>query len=411
MSAITRRGVFHRLSPGGDAEGESNEPTVLFVSAPVGVGGSTRSMANILTYMDGRCRRVLAGPPDGRFHDLVHQLHAADTYLPIISSERPRPPRRALSALKLALFARRNRDAITAMHANGLKEMSLSIAAALVSGVRLVVWVHEFNLPPSVIKLGWLWRRLLRRVDVQFAAVSTLARDVVADAGLVDADDVAIVPNPIDPADVLAPPDAKAEAAEDIAEDSRLRVAFLGSPFVYKGFQYLPELIRLTTAAAPVRWLVFSRQTDDSLPAVWDELRAMTESETHPVSIEGKLTDVGLAYARCDIVVVPSDLESFCRVAAEAMLNGLPVVGSDLPPVRALLGDDEQAGLLFPVGDVEAGAKAIVRLATDVDLRATMGIEGRRRALVFSPDVVGAQFSGLYRLGYSPVPAKAKAKA
>ena len=83
---------------------------------------------------------------------------------------------------------------------------------------------------------------------------------------------------------------------------------------------------------APVRWLIFSRQTDEGLDETWERLRAMTA--THPVSIEGKLVDVGTAYGRCDIVVCPSELESFCRVAAEAMLNGIPVVGSDLEPHR-----------------------------------------------------------------------------
>ena len=73
-------------------------------------------------------------------------------------------------------------------------------------------------------------------------------------------------------------------------------------------------------------------------------------------------------YARCDVVVCPSVLDSFCRVAAEAMLNGIPVAGSDLPPIRALLGDDE-AGLLFPVGDTEAAAEAIARLVGDERLR------------------------------------------
>ena len=64
----------------------------------------------------------------------------------------------------------------------------------------------------------------------------------------------------------------------------------------------------------------------------------------------------------------PSVLESFCRVAAEAMLNGIPVVGSDLAPIRALLGDDE-AGLLFPVGDTHRAAEAIARLVADGGLR------------------------------------------
>jgi glycosyltransferase involved in cell wall biosynthesis len=192
---------------------------------------------------------------------------------------------------------------------------------------------------------------------------------------------------------VLAP--AEAPDPDPDAGDDRLRVAFLGTPAVYKGFQYLPEIIERTCAEAPVRWLIFSRQTDDDLAETWDTLRAMTE--THPVSIEGKFTDVGTAYARCDIVVCPSELESFCRVAAEAMLNGIPVVGTDLEPVRALLGDDE-AGILFPVGDVDAAAKAVVRLATDATLRREQGAVGRRRAQAFAPDVVGAQFRRLYGL-------------
>ncbi|HJW60721.1 MAG TPA: glycosyltransferase family 4 protein, partial [Actinomycetota bacterium] len=140
---------------------------------------------------------------------------------------------------------------------------------------------------------------------------------------------------------------------------------------------------------------IFSRQTDEGLDETWESLRAMTT--THPVSIEGKLVDVGTAYGRCDIVVCPSELESFCRVAAEAMLNGIPVVGSDLEPVRALLGDDE-AGILFPVGDVDAAVKAVVRLATDPALRREQGAVGRQRAEAFAPDVVGAQFRRLYGL-------------
>jgi glycosyltransferase involved in cell wall biosynthesis len=387
---VTRRTALHRLGAP-----DPGRPTVLFVSSPVGVGGSTRSMANVLTYMGDHAYRVLAGPPDGRFHDLVGTLGAAEEYLPIISSERPRPPRRLWSALQLAVFGWRNRKVLRAVHANGLKEMSLSIVAAAISGVPLVVWIHEFGLPPSVLKFGWLWRILLQRIDVQFAAVSPLARDLVVDAGLTTPDRVHVVPNPIDPADVLAPERAEGEADPD-AGDDRVRVAFLGTPLAYKGFQYLPEMIRLTTADAPVRWLVFSRQTEGTLGEVWDELRAM--AATHPVSIEGKFTDVGVAYARCDVVVVPSELESFGRVVAEAMLNAIPVVASDLEPLRALLGDEE-AGIVYPVGDVEAAAKAIVRLATDPGLRAEMGAEGRRRAEAFSPAVVGEQLRALYRVG------------
>ena len=73
---------------------------------------------------------------------------------------------------------------LAAIHANGLKELSLSLPAALVSRVPLVVWVHNFAVPPSVRLFGWLWRVVLPRCDVRWAAVSPLARDIAVDARL-----------------------------------------------------------------------------------------------------------------------------------------------------------------------------------------------------------------------------------
>jgi phosphatidyl-myo-inositol alpha-mannosyltransferase len=78
------------------------------------------------------------------------------------------------------------------------------------------------------------------------------------------------------------------------------------------------------------------------------------------------------------------------------MLNGIPVVGSDLPPIRELLGDDE-AGVIVPVGDTAAAAAAVTRLVGDEGLRARLGASGRRRALAYDPATVRRQLLGLYR--------------
>jgi phosphatidylinositol alpha-mannosyltransferase len=80
------------------------------------------------------------------------------------------------------------------------------------------------------------------------------------------------------------------------------------------------------------------------------------------------------------------------------MANGLPVVGSDLAPIRALLGDDGDgaAGLLFPTGDVAAAAEAVDRLATDAALRDRLGAAGRRRAAAFDPAAVAEQLRACY---------------
>ena len=367
----------------GGAALPAGRPAVLFVSVPTGIGGSTRSLATVISHVGDDAVRILAGPRSGRFVELVRQ-NGIELHLPIVSGGRLRPLRRAWTSARLAAFAVRHRHQLTAIHANGLKELSLSLPAAVVSRVPLVVWVHNFAVPPSVRMFGWLWRAVLPRCDVRWAAVSPLARDIAVGARLVAADDVVIVPNPIDADDVVAP--------ERVAADT-VTVAYLGAPRRYKGFDLLPEIIEQSERLTPADWLVFSHQTDDDLDATWHRLREMAGDGR--VSLEGKFPDVRTVYARCDVVVCPSILESFCRVAAEAMLNGIPVVGSDLAPIRALLGDDE-AGLLFPVGDTHRAAEAIARLVADGGLRARLGAAGRRRAAPYDPASVRRQLLALY---------------
>jgi glycosyltransferase involved in cell wall biosynthesis len=376
----------------------AGRPAVLFVSVPTGIGGSTRSLATVLSHVADDAVCILAAPRSGRFVDLVRH-NGIDRHLPIVSSGRFRPLRRAWTAARLAAFAFRHRHRLSAIHANGLKELSLSLPAALVSRVPLVVWVHNFAVPPSVRLFGWLWRAALTRCDVRWAAVSPLARDVAVGARLAAANDVVIVPNPIDADDVVAP----ARHASDTVS-----VAYLGAPRKYKGFELLPAIVERSQRLVSAQWLVFSHQTDDDLDATWQQLRTMAEDGL--VSLEGKFPDVRTVYARCDIVVCPSELESFCRVAAEAMLNGIPVVGSDLAPIRALLGDDE-AGLLFPVGDTERAAAAIARLVGDDGLRARLGDAGRRRAAPYNPASVRRQLLELYGIDDATADVTVAAKA
>jgi glycosyltransferase involved in cell wall biosynthesis len=123
----------------------------------------------------------------------------------------------------------------------------------------------------------------------------------------------------------------------------------------------------------------------------WSVLRA----ESERVEVNEKVADVRLAYRRLDIVFCPSRNESFCRVAAEAMMNGLPVVASDIEPLRALLGNDE-AGILFPVDDVASASAALTRLVADPALRFRLGAVGRKRAHAFEPGAIADQLLDLY---------------
>jgi len=96
-------------------------------------------------------------------------------------------------------------------------------------------------------------------------------------------------------------------------------------------------------------------------------------------------------YNEHDVLVVPSRGETFSYVTLEALSCGLPVIASDIPGPRSLI-ENERTGILFPVGDVPALAKAILSmhsLWTDRARYENMRSECRRFALRdFSPNSI-----------------------
>jgi phosphatidyl-myo-inositol alpha-mannosyltransferase len=359
-----------------------------------GLGGSTRSLVTVLACLPDSFRRVLCTPGRGPFLRLLRTRGLVDGHLEIPNGGLGVKGKlsRFVAMFEIVRWAHRHRRAALAIHANGPEELNLVIPAALIFNIRVVVWSHARDVSPWMRRLRIVLRPLVRRMDVHWAAVSGLARDVLVDGGLATADRVKIVPNPIDPADVVG-----ARRPQGIAPD-RVKIGYLGSDARYKGFLLLPDVIS-ELADESVQWLVFSNERSSKSSDAWKQLRVVSPEH---VSFPGKVADVRDAYGQCDIVFMPSLDESFGRVAAEAMLNGLPVVASDLPPVRDLL-DDGTAGLLFPPGDVGAAARCLAELIGDPETRARLGKRGKELAGRFEPHAVVAELTALYEQDRKPV--------
>jgi D-inositol-3-phosphate glycosyltransferase len=77
-------------------------------------------------------------------------------------------------------------------------------------------------------------------------------------------------------------------------------------------------------------------------------------------------------YAAAEMVVMPSDYESFGMVALEAMACGTPVIASDVGGL-AFLVKDGRTGYRVPAGDTEALADRIAHLLTDELSRRRIG--------------------------------------
>ncbi len=359
---------------------------VLFVAGPAPLGGSNRSLVTLLEALEGRVTRVLAAPGWGEFVAMVRDRGAADVYVDLPKVRRrhrdvPAVVRRVVqvaASARVVLAAARYRRQLLTIHANATTGLNIALPAAVLTRTPVTVWVHDPVGSDWGRRLGPIWRRLLPQVT--WAAVSDIATQVAVEHGLCRASDVSIVPNPIDPRDVVT---------ETRQHNERVTIGYLSPPTWRKGFDLLPEMVT-ALADLPIDWKLFSnRNPSDFNRPVWDVLDRLpnvTQEESH--------ADVRRVYAQCDIVLVPSRQESFSRITAEAMLNGIPVVATDLQPIHDML--ESGAGGVFPVGDAAAAAAQVRRFAVDASLRRAAGEEGVRHAQRFSPAAVTDQMLRLY---------------
>ncbi len=83
-------------------------------------------------------------------------------------------------------------------------------------------------------------------------------------------------------------------------------------------------------------------------------------------------------YTAADLFVEASDQAGWNNPAAEAMACGVPLICTDIGGVRDFARHEETA-LLVPPRDVKALAAAILRMASDADLRARLSAAGLQR--------------------------------
>lgn len=99
--------------------------------------------------------------------------------------------------------------------------------------------------------------------------------------------------------------------------------------------------------------------------------------------------------ARADVFALTSFNEGCPRVLSEAMAVGVPVVSSDCPAGPAYILDGGRAGLLVPMDDPPATARAISSVLMDPALRDRLVSRGRKRASHFSPRRVAEAYLGV----------------
>lgn len=107
--------------------------------------------------------------------------------------------------------------------------------------------------------------------------------------------------------------------------------------------------------------------------------------------------EVARLYSLADLLLIPSEKESFGLVAIEAMACGVPVVGSNTGGLPEVVAHGE-TGLLSPVGDVMDMANNALRILRNQTMHRIFSLRGLERVKYrFSAGRIVGQYESLYR--------------
>jgi glycogen synthase len=233
---------------------------------------------------------------------------------------------------------------------------------------------------------------------------SAYMREHVADIYGLEEERIAVVPNGIDPAELVPVADLDELRARFAAPDERL-VLLVGRLVYEKGFQLaLEALPTLVERVGNVRFLVAGSGTHEA------ELRKQAAElglDAHGTFL-GWIGDDVLhsLYRIADLTVVPSIYEPFGLVALEAMASDCPCLVADTGGLREVV-PNEDVGLRFRSRDPASLAVMAERILTDPELRDRLVAEASEHVLGFDWSDVARQIAGLYA-EVAPAPARVR---
>ncbi|MFG3120877.1 glycosyltransferase family 4 protein [Streptomyces sp. NPDC048201] len=282
-----------------------------------------------------------------------------------------------------AHVARLPKDAVLHLHcAHALLPETVALAARL-RGTRFVLHFHldvDASGPLGAL-LPYYKKHVLGRVLRAAAGVIALTDAQAAfltDTYRVPAERVHVVPNGVAEAYFMPP---------RVPAPGPLKLLYVGRLDAQKNVARLLDALSLTRHEVRLR-IVGDGELRGRLEARADQLALRN------VEFSGGLhgEDLVKAYADADAFVLPSDREGMPLVVLEAMAAGLPVIATDVPGTRELVGG---TGVLA-APEPAALAEVIDSVAADQPLRARLAVASTERARAHSWGTVARLVEDVY---------------
>jgi glycosyltransferase involved in cell wall biosynthesis len=344
---------------------------------------------------------LITGPAEGPEGDLFARAARSGLKVEVmpelVRAIRPRTDLRAYRLLRRAL--RRLQPEV--VHTHSSKAGILGRAAAWDERVPAVVHtIHGLPFGPSESRLRnilyvQMERWAARRCHALVSVCDAMTEQALA-AGVGRPEQYVTVYSGMDVESFLEPPRPREVVRREIGlADDEVAFGTVARLFERKGHDDILAAAPAVLAANPKVRFVF---IGDGI------LRTRLEADATRLGIRHAIHFLGLVPSEripellggLDAVVHPSLREGLARVLPQALLVGRPVISYDVDGAREVV--LPETGILLALRDVEGLCDAILKLAADPSLRASLGSEGRRRfADQFRHETMTEQLRALYQ--------------
>lgn len=241
---------------------------------------------------------------------------------------------------------------------------------AVISMHDMLYWSHpQYMSTPLYTEPVKLIERLASRNATRVITISEESRQAIIRYLKVPADRIDLVP--------LAG-SSVAGADRSRASENGPMVLATGNRRPHKNWPSLIRALPLIDPAIRPKVVVTGSHGDDPLLAVveetgmhdWVELKSWVDDD-----------EMRELYSTATVLAMPSFADGFSLPALEAMMAGLPVMISDIPVYREVVGD---VALLTDPYDLSSIAAAMTTAATRPDVLADLTARGYDRAALFS---------------------------
>ena len=238
--------------------------------------------------------------------------------------------------------------------------------------------------------LGWVFDRLCLKDAEMVVAVGSALRDEIRRLYHVPENKVKVISNGVDAPDVLD----KEEAKQKIGQHNFL--------YVYAGrivdIKRIGDFVKALQILRQSGFEDFSALILGSGPA--KPMLARLASRLGLMSNLRFIDYVGGSLffnflEAADVFVLPSCYEGFPISVLEAMAYGCVPIVADIPPLREIVRAG-QNGITFPVGNVQSLSDALLLIAKDEHLRASMSNAARKEVSRLSWSSVADEYVRIY---------------